>query len=161
MVGVFKRLAVIDEDEEDDDVESDEDWRLGKDSDTEEDIDFEEESIKDRLSRAHELAANSHKGRFFGLQKIGMKKILEHVSFDKQTAVERAMTTLLLASLPKSLPCRDIEMLEITAFIKGAISDDKCLGRFLYIHGSPGTGKLAAPENIYRVIYEALSGQKG
>lgn len=36
--------------------------------------------------------------------------------------------------------CR--EMLEITAFIKDAISDDKCLGRCLYIHGVPGTGKV-------------------
>ncbi|KAL6228297.1 hypothetical protein ACLB2K_002250 [Fragaria x ananassa] len=100
-------------------------------------------------------------------------------------------------------------MLEISAFIKGAISDDKSVGRCLYIHGVPGTGKtmsvlavmrnlrtevdagsmmlckggynfssdssphqsirpycfveinglkLASPENIYRVRYEALSG---
>ncbi|XP_062004255.1 origin of replication complex subunit 1A-like [Rosa rugosa] len=197
----FKRLAEIDDDEkdddDDDDAESDEDWKRGKDSDsdTEEDVEFEEESTKNILakpSRAHELAANSHKGRFFGLQKIGMKKIPEHVRCHKQTALERAKSTLLLASLPKSLPCRDKEMLEISAFIKGAISDDKCLGRCLYIHGVPGTGKtmsvlavmrnlrsevdagsirpycfveinglkLAAPENIYRVIYEALSGHR-
>lgn len=50
---------------------------------------------------------NSHKGRFFGLQKIGMKKIPGHVRCHKQTALERAKATLLLASLPKSLPCRD------------------------------------------------------
>lgn len=31
---------------------------------------------------------------------------------------------------------------EITAFIKGAICDDQCLGRCLYIHGVPGTGKV-------------------
>ncbi|XP_050363029.1 origin of replication complex subunit 1A-like [Argentina anserina] len=193
----FKRLAEIDDDEEHDDAETDEDWKRGKDSDsdTEEEIEFEEESTKNILakpSRAHELAANSHKGRFFGLQKIGMKKIPKHVRCHKQTALERAKSTLLLASLPKSLPCRDKEMLEISTFIKGAISDDKCLGRCLYIHGVPGTGKtmsvlavmrslrsevdagnikpycfveinglkLAAPENIYRVIYEALSGHR-
>lgn len=34
------------------------------------------------------------------------------------------------------------EMEEITAFIKGAICDDQCLGRCLYIHGVPGTGKV-------------------
>lgn len=33
-------------------------------------------------------------------------------------------------------------MEEITAFIKGAICDDQCLGRCLYIHGVPGTGKV-------------------
>ncbi|VVA32776.1 PREDICTED: origin [Prunus dulcis] len=194
----FKRLAEIDNGEVDDDgAESDEDWKLSKDpgSDTEEEMDYDEESIKNILakpSRAHELAANSQKGRFFGLQKIGVKKIPEHVRCHKQTDLERAKAALLLASLPKSLPCRDKEMLEITAFIKDAISDDKCLGRCLYIHGVPGTGKtmsvlavmrnlrtevdagsirpysfveinglkLASPENIYRVIYEALSGHR-
>ncbi|KAL6294554.1 hypothetical protein ACE6H2_002696 [Prunus campanulata] len=194
----FKRLAEIDNGEEDDDgAESDGDWKLSKDpdSDTEEEMDYDEESIKNILakpSRAHELAANSQKGRFFGLQKIGVKKIPEHVRCHKQTDLERAKAALLLASLPKSLPCRDKEMLEITAFIKDAISDDKCLGRCLYIHGVPGTGKtmsvlavmrnlrteidagiirpyyfveinglkLASPENIYRVIYEALSGHR-
>ncbi|KAK9950817.1 hypothetical protein M0R45_006284 [Rubus argutus] len=166
----FKRLAEIDDDEEDDDAESDEDWKLGKysDSDTEEDVDFEEESIKNILAKPFDL----------------MSWLQIHI--------KGAKATLLLASLPKSLPCRDKEMLEITAFIKGAISDDKCLGRCLYIHGVPGTGKtmsvlavmrnlrsevdagsirpycfveinglkLAAPENIYRVIYEALSGYR-
>ena len=34
------------------------------------------------------------------------------------------------------------EMDEIITFIKGAISDDQCLGRCLYIHGVPGTGKV-------------------
>lgn len=91
-----------------------------------------------------------------------------------------------------SSPCRNKEIEEIAAFIKGAISDGQCLGRCLYIHGVPGTGKtmsvlavmrnlkievdagnikpycfieinglkLASPENIYRVIYEALTGHR-
>ena len=36
--------------------------------------------------------------------------------------------------------CREME--EITSFVKGAICDDQCLGRCLYIHGVPGTGKV-------------------
>ncbi|BBH02204.1 origin recognition complex 1 [Prunus dulcis] len=153
---IFKRLAEIDNGEVDDDgAESDEDWKLSKDpdSDTEEEMDYDEESIKNILakpSRAHELAANSQKGRFFGLQKIGVKKIPEHVRCHKQTDLERAKAALLLASLPKSLPCRDKEMLEITAFIKDAISDDKCLGRCLYIHGVPGTGKTMSVLAVMR-----------
>ncbi|KAL5052825.1 hypothetical protein RYX36_033507, partial [Vicia faba] len=135
---------------------------------------------------------NLHKGRFFGLQKIGTKRIPEHIRSHKQTNLERAKASLLLASLPKSLPCRNKEMDEITTFIRGAISDNQCLGRCLYIHGVPGTGKtmsvlsvmrslrsevdagnikpycfveinglkLATPENIYKVIYEALSGHR-
>lgn len=193
----FKRLAEINnEDGEADDDDRDEDWISSKDSESEseEDTDFEEEDEKRKLSgpSTRELAANSSKGRFFGLQKIGTKRIPQHVRCHKQTELERAKQTLLLATLPKSLPCRNKEMEEITAIVKGAICDDQCLGRCLYIHGVPGTGKtmsvlavmrnlrseldsgsinpycfieinglkLASAENIYRVIYEALSGHR-
>ena len=50
---------------------------------------------------------NSRKGQFCGLQKIGAKKIPEHIRCHKQTELERAKATLMLASLPKSLPCRN------------------------------------------------------
>ncbi|EEF48892.1 origin recognition complex subunit, putative [Ricinus communis] len=190
----FKRLAEIDNGEE---VRNDEDWNCSKDaeSETDEDMEYGEENVKNLQARAflsHELAANSRKGQFFGLQKIGAKKIPEHVRCHKKTELEKAKATLLLATLPKSLPCRNKEMEEVTAFIKGAICDDQCLGRCLYIHGVPGTGKtmsvlavmrnlrsevdagnikpycfvevnglkLASPENIYRVIYEALTGHR-
>ncbi|XWS52515.1 hypothetical protein CRYUN_Cryun11dG0077100 [Craigia yunnanensis] len=194
----FKRLAEIDNDEADGEcVNIDEDWNSCKeaDSDTDEDMEYEEENARiaqARPSPTHQLAANSRKGHFFGLKKIGTKKIPEHVRCHKQTKLERAKATLLLATLPKSLPCRNKEMEEITTFIKGAICDDQCLGRCLYIHGVPGTGKtmsvlavmrniksevdagsirpycfvevnglkLASPENIYRVIYEALTGNR-
>ncbi|KAL2490198.1 Origin of replication complex subunit 1A [Abeliophyllum distichum] len=189
----FKRIAEIDSYEED----GEEDWNSCEDSDldTEEDLEYEEEIKRSSLtgpSPAHPLAANSRKGRIFGLQKIGAKKVPEHVRLHKQTDLEKAKATLLLATLPKSLPFRDKEIDEITAFIKGAICDDQCLGRCLYIHGVPGTGKtmsflsvmrnlrsevdagsiqpycfveinglkLGSPENIYTVIYEALSGHK-
>ncbi|XAR60383.1 hypothetical protein NMG60_11033733 [Bertholletia excelsa] len=194
----FKRLAEINNSEEDaGEADSDKDWDSCEDADpdTEDDVEYEEENrtnLFTRPSTIHHLAANSREGRIFGLQKIGMKKIPEHVRCRKQTELERAKATLLLATLPKSLPCRNKEMEEITAFIKGAICDDQCLGRCLYIHGVPGTGKtmsvlavmrnlksevdagnirpycfveinglkLASPENIYRVIYEALSGHR-
>ncbi|CAL1391141.1 unnamed protein product [Linum trigynum] len=194
----FKRIAEIDnEGEEGEDAGSDEDWNSSKDvvSDSEDDMEYEAEADKylpHRTSSTHALAANSNKGHFYGLQKIGTKRIPEHVRCHKQTDLERAKATLLLATLPKSLPCRNKEMDEITTFIKGAICDDQCLGRCLYIHGVPGTGKtmsvlsvmrnlrsevdagtvkpysfvevnglkLASPENIYRVIYEALSGHR-
>ncbi|KMT14480.1 hypothetical protein BVRB_4g072530 [Beta vulgaris subsp. vulgaris] len=198
----FKRLAEIndgeeddDNDDDDDDSVSDDDWKSTKDSESEsEDVDFEEEIEKRKSSgpSSQELAANSRKGRIFGFQKIGTKSIPRHVRCHKQTELEKAKQTLLLANLPKSLPCRNKEMDEITTFIKGAICDDQCLGRCLYIHGVPGTGKtmsvlavmrslkseldsgsikpysfieinglkLATAENIYRVIYEALSGHR-
>lgn len=194
----FKRLAEFDKEEEDGlEDDSDEDWisRNEAYSETDEDMDFEEERVKNlqsRSSMAHICAANSRRGHFFGLQKIGTKRIPEHVRCHKKTDLERAKAMLLLATLPKSLPCRNKEMEEIMAFIMGAICEDQCLGRCLYVHGVPGTGKtmtvlavmrnlrsevdagrirpycfvdinglkLASPENIYKVIYEALTGHR-
>ncbi|ESQ38187.1 hypothetical protein EUTSA_v10029404mg [Eutrema salsugineum] len=195
----FKRLAEL----ADGDSESDHEWNSKKeeeeiDSDDEEmEFDDDEESGRGdskskRGGSTSARAANSLKGRFFGLEKVGAKRIPEHVRCHKQTELEKAKATLLLATRPKSLPCRNKEMEEITAFIKGSISDDQCLGRCMYIHGVPGTGKtisvlsvmknlkaeveagsvnpycfveinglkLASPENIYTVIYEALSGHR-
>ncbi|PIA58745.1 hypothetical protein AQUCO_00500589v1 [Aquilegia coerulea] len=194
----FKRLAEIDNEKEDDkDSDSDEEWECHKDlsSDTDEDLDLEEENRKGPVNGqlpTHQLAANSRKGQIYGLQKIGTKKIPDHVRCRKQTVLEKAQATLLLATLPKHLPCRNKEMDDIASFIKGAICDDQCLGRCLYIHGVPGTGKtmsvlsvmrnlrsevdagsikpycfieinglrLGSPENIYKVIYEAISGHR-
>ncbi|KAI3891173.1 hypothetical protein MKW98_007478 [Papaver atlanticum] len=194
----FKRLADVDN-EEDDDKEAvgDEDWESCSDS-----ISDPEENLKSARKKrsisasgqspGHEFAANAQGGKFFGLHKIGTKRILEHVKGHKHSEIEKAKATLLLATLPKSPPCRDKEMKEITEFVKGAVSIDQCLGRYLYIHGVPGTGKtmsvlaamrnlrsevdagsvrsfcfvevnglkLASPENIYRVIYEKLSGHR-
>ncbi|CAM8924572.1 unnamed protein product [Rhodiola kirilowii] len=192
----FKRLEDVNDDAEDsEEAESDEDWSSAvvPDSDVEEGTDFDEkQNLASGVSLTHLLAANSRKGRIFGLQKIGAKIIPEHARRQKQSELERAKATLLLATLPKSLPCRNKEIEEITTFIKGGICDDQCLGRCLYIHGVPGTGKtmsvltvmrnlkseveagsinpynfveinglkLATPENIYRVIYEALTGHR-
>ncbi|KAI3861248.1 hypothetical protein MKW92_031811 [Papaver armeniacum] len=194
----FKRLADIDN-EEDDDKEAvkDEDWESCSDSisDPEENL----KSARKKLnfsasgqSSGHGFAANAQGGKFFGLHKIGTKKILEHVKGHRQTEIEKAKATLLLATLPKSPPCRNKEMEEIIEFVKGAVGNGQCRGHCLYIHGVPGTGKtmsvlaamrnlrsevdagrispycfveinglkLASPENIYRVIYEKLSGHR-
>lgn len=51
-------------------------------------------------------SAESRKGNFFGLQKIGAKKIPEHVRSHNLTELEKANGTLLLATLPTSRPCR-------------------------------------------------------
>jgi len=195
----FKRLADIDDEPEAKDDPSDEPYNAGNDyvSDTDEDSEYDEEDepatrCVARKNESHGLAANSRTGRIYGLQKIGIRKIPEHVRCHQKTALEKAKATLLLATLPKSLPCRDKEMEEISTFVKDAIYNDQCLGRCLYIHGVPGTGKtmsvlavmrrlrsefdsgalrpycfieinglkLASPENIYKVIYEQLSGHR-
>ncbi|KAI0493122.1 hypothetical protein KFK09_027398 [Dendrobium nobile] len=193
----FKRLAEVADTDNDEEAGNDEDWKYSNDSDcdSEDDSDFDDDIVGKfscHDTPTHELAANSRRGRIFGLHKIGLKKIPEHVRLHKPTDLERAKSMLLLTALPKTLPCRTKEMEEITLFIKGAICEDHCLGRCLYIHGVPGTGKtmtvltvlknlrtevdagkmrpycfvevnglkLSSPENIYRVIYEALSGHR-
>ncbi|CAA0805789.1 Origin of replication complex subunit 1A [Striga hermonthica] len=154
----FKRIAEIDNDDDGEGAEkddNDDDWDSYDDSDSasEDDIDYDDEtkiSSLAQVSLSHPVAANSRKGRIFGLQKIGAKRIPEHVRCHKQTDLEKAKASLLLATLPKSLPCRDKEMLEITSFIKGAICDEQCLGRCLYIHGVPGTGKTMSVLAVMR-----------
>ncbi|XP_073103764.1 origin of replication complex subunit 1 isoform X1 [Elaeis guineensis] len=152
----FKRITDIDNDDEDgEEAGNDEEWKFPEDlhGDIDENSEYEEHKTIDysaQKNRTHELAANSHKGRIFGLQRIGIKKIPEHVRSHKQTDLEKAKATLLLATLPKSLPCRNKEMEEIAAFIKGAICDDQCLGRCLYIHGVPGTGKTMSVLAVMR-----------
>ncbi|XP_078442555.1 origin of replication complex subunit 1B-like [Wolffia australiana] len=140
----FKRLAELDGSDDGLD-DTDEEWKFSANDDqsSDEDSEYENESPRVSIQKApiRSVAANSCKGRIFGLQKIGMKTIPEHVRSHKQTELERAKHKLLLATLPKSLPCRSKEMEEITLFIKNAISEDNCLGRCLYIHGVPGTGK--------------------
>ncbi|XP_031118039.1 origin of replication complex subunit 1B-like [Ipomoea triloba] len=41
-------------------------------------------------------------------------------------------------------------MEEITAYIKGSICEDQCLGKCLYIHGVPGTGKTMSVLSVMR-----------
>ncbi|KFK32201.1 hypothetical protein AALP_AA6G210400 [Arabis alpina] len=154
----FKRLAELG----DGDSESDQEWNARKEEEEEFDSDDEEvefddeESVRGRGSESKKRvmtsvrAANSLKGRFFGLEKVGTKRIPEHVRCHKQTELEKAKATLLLATRPKSLPCRNKEMEEITAFIKGSISDDQCLGRCMYIHGVPGTGKTISVLSVMK-----------
>ncbi|KAF6151760.1 hypothetical protein GIB67_010334 [Kingdonia uniflora] len=151
----FKRLAEVDNNEEDNGKgDNDEEWGscMHSGSDIENDLEYEDQDLKASLIGLphHEVAANSWKGRIFGIQKIGAKKIPEHVRCHKQTELERAKTTLLLATLPKSLPCRNKEMEEITAFVRDAIYDDQCLGRCLYIYGVPGTGKTMSVLSVMK-----------
>ncbi|KAK4785850.1 hypothetical protein SAY86_002539 [Trapa natans] len=155
-----------------------------------EDTNYDDERAGSLQTKATELAENSRKGELFELQKIGTEQIPQHTCCHKQTELERAKAALLLTTLPKSLPCREKEMNEISTFIKGAIHGDQCSGRCLYVHGVPGSGKtmsvlavmrnlksqlddgllkpycfvdinalkLASQQNIYKVIYQSLTG---
>ncbi|PKA59940.1 hypothetical protein AXF42_Ash015998 [Apostasia shenzhenica] len=179
----FKRLSDVADADNEEDPDYDEDWRFSSDSgsESEDDSDFDDDAID--ISSAlefpsHECSANSRKGRIFGLHKIGLKKIPEHVRLHKPTDLENARTMLMLATLPKSLPCRNKELEEITAFIKGALCEDQCFGRCLYIYGVPGTGKTMTVLTVMRnlrtevnagkmtpycfveVIYESLTGHR-
>ncbi|XP_078167818.1 origin of replication complex subunit 1-like isoform X1 [Carex rostrata] len=188
----FKRLSDIDGDTCDGyraEINESSDYEM----DSDQESDNNDTSIKrssSSRSRSKVFAANSRKGRAFWLPKIAETKTQGHGKRHKQTKLEKASAALSLASCPMSHPCRNKEMEEIKTFVKGAIGDDQCLGRCLYIHGVPGTGKtmsvravmrnlksevdlgvllpfcfietngmkLSSPNNIYKVIYEQLSG---
>nr|AAK69447.1 origin recognition complex 1 [Arabidopsis thaliana] len=147
--GSFKRVAELADGDED----SDQEWNGRKEEEidySDEEIEFDDEESVRGVSKSKRGGANSRKGRFFGVEKVGMKRIPEHVRCHKQSELEKAKATLLLATRPKSLPCRSKEMEEITAFIKGSISDDQCLGRCMYIHGVPGTGKTISVLSVMK-----------
>ncbi|XVE60016.1 hypothetical protein DITRI_Ditri05aG0092900 [Diplodiscus trichospermus] len=91
-------------------------------------------------------ALSSQKGSFFGLQKIGAKKIREHVRCHKQTELERAKATLLLAKLPKSLPCRNKNKMSVMAVMRN-------------IKSEVDAGSII-PYCFVEVIYEASTGHR-
>lgn len=199
----FKRLADVDAEKESDSTSvSENDWDSNEDS--EDDVEDEECDQKHVNGRSTAKTPSSHKaplsakavnvyrGRIVGLEKVGAKRIPD-VRRRRQTDIDKAKTTLMLASSPGSLPCRNKEIDEITGFVTGALAaGNQCLGRCLYIHGVPGTGKtatvltvmknlqakvdagivqpyrfveinglkLAQPENLYKVLYEALTGHR-
>ncbi|KAL3818134.1 hypothetical protein ACJIZ3_004039 [Penstemon smallii] len=152
----FRRISEIDNNEDDvEEAENDEDWNSCNESDydTEEEIEYKDEKKIGSLSKpspSHPLAANSRKGQIYRLEKIGAKKIPAHGRCHKQTDLEKAKSALLLATFPKSPPCRNKEMDEITTFIKSAICDEQCLGRCLFICGVPGTGKTMSVLSVMR-----------
>ncbi|CAA6667334.1 unnamed protein product [Spirodela intermedia] len=143
----FKRLAEIDGYDNDED-DTDEEWKFSKDDDdsTDGDSEYEKESSR---GPAYKHQMQLMQGKDFGLQKVGIKKIPEHVRCHKQTELEKAKTMLLLATLPKSLPCRTKNGGDHYLH-KNAISEENCLGRCLYIHGVPGTGKTMTVHTVMR-----------
>ncbi|XP_057844881.2 origin of replication complex subunit 1 isoform X2 [Cryptomeria japonica] len=203
----FKRLADADVDEESNrSLDSENDWNSSEDS-GEDDFEDEEEDFQEKPVKAKSTAktpcsqksslsvkaVNTYRGCIIGLEKIGTKKIPDRARCRRQTDLDRAKATLMLAASPGSLPCRNKEIDEITGFVMGALAaGSQCLGRCLYIHGVPGTGKtatvltvmkklrakvdakviqpyrfveinglkLAQPENLYKVLYEALTGHR-
>eukprot|EP01018_Ginkgo_biloba_P017104 Gb_26632 [translate_table: standard] len=201
----FKRLADTDVDEVNDTTDSENDWDSSEDS--EEDIKDEEEECEQKHSKGRSTAktqcsqknsvsakaVNVRRGHIIGLERIGTKKIPDGARRRQQSDLDKAKATLMLASSPGSLPCRNKEIEEIAGFVTGALAaGNQCLGRCLYIHGVPGTGKtatvltvmknlrakadaesiqpyrfveinglkLATPENLYKVLYEALTGHR-
>lgn len=195
----FKRLADADAEKESDSTSvSENDWDSTEDDEDEE---CEQKHVNGRsttktpCSQKAPLSAkavNVYKGHIIGLGKVGAK-IIPDVRRRRQTDLDKAKTTLMLASSPGSLPCRNKEIDEITGFVTGALAaGNQCLGRCLYIHGVPGTGKtatvltvmknlqakvdagiiqpyrfveinglkLSQPENLYKVLYEALTGHR-
>lgn len=102
---------------------------------------------------------------------IQFSGIVEEFEYVKKSAKEKAITAdekdsnlavarkrLHVSALPKSLPCRDKEYLEIYSFLEGNIMDG--IGGCIYVSGVPGTGKTATTTAVIRALkVEAEKGE--
>lgn len=71
---------------------------------------------------------------------------------DGSNNLAAARKRLHVSAVPKSLPCREQEYLEIYSFLEGNIIDK--IGGCMYISGVPGTGKTATATAVIRALKE-------
>lgn len=69
-----------------------------------------------------------------------------------QNAYENARERLQLSSIPRTLPCRQVEFLEIAAHIESSL--DERSGQCIYVSGVPGTGKTATMRAVVRHLQQ-------
>ncbi len=67
--------------------------------------------------------------------------------------LELARSALALATVPRSLPCREAERARVAAFVESAVCDEETgSGRCLYVSGIPGTGKTATVLDVMKSL---------
>lgn len=95
---------------------------------------------------------------------IQFSGIVEEYEYVKKSAKEKATIEdendsnnfaaarkrLHVSAVPKSLPCREKEYMEIYSFLEGNISDG--IGGCMYVSGVPGTGKTATTTAVVRAL---------
>ncbi|KAI5064911.1 hypothetical protein GOP47_0019606 [Adiantum capillus-veneris] len=153
----FKRIS---DDDENGQASSDE----PEDSQTEieEDHESDSDSHDDNKRSSQKLLGSSKKSspptraanvRGGHLSKVGAKVIPATARRKPATAFERAKAALRLTATPESLPCREREMGEISAFVTDAVvAGNGTLGHCLYISGVPGTGKTATVMEVMQKL---------
>lgn len=102
---------------------------------------------------------------------IQFSGVVEEYEYVKKSAKEKAITAdendsslaaarkrLHVSAVPKSLPCREKEYMEIYSFLEGNIADG--IGGCMYVSGVPGTGKTATTTAVIRALkVEAEKGE--
>lgn len=97
---------------------------------------------------------------------IQFSGVVEQYEYVKKSAKKRAIPAdeditnnlatarkrLHVSAVPKSLPCRENEYMEIYSFLEGSITDK--IGGCMYISGVPGTGKTATTTAVIRALKE-------
>ena len=71
-------------------------------------------------------------------------------SDEERDEFSSARKRLHVAAVPKSLPCRENEFIEIYNFLEGNLCDE--IGGCIYISGVPGTGKTATTTAVVRSL---------
>lgn len=82
--------------------------------------------------------------------KKSAKEKAVNIEEDKSNILAVARKRLHVSAVPKSLPCREKEYMEIYSFLEGNIVDK--IGGCMYISGVPGTGKTATTTAVIRAL---------
>ncbi|KAL4423946.1 hypothetical protein ABPG75_001247 [Micractinium tetrahymenae] len=141
-----------------------EEWSAGGESESEED-DEEDDAFKP----SHELRPAGGKRRKGGagggginrrkqggdeyLAQVGALAVPEHARQQQRagsSALSQARSMLTLTAVPRTLPCREGERMQILEFVEEVLEEDG--GKCLYVSGIPGTGKTATVLEIMRTL---------
>lgn len=74
------------------------------------------------------------------------------------TSLAMARRRLHVSAVPKTLPCREKEFVEIYSFLEGNLLDET--GGCIYISGVPGTGKTATTTAVIRALQAEVQSRK-
>lgn len=83
------------------------------------------------------------------IKKSAKEKAIQADKDDPQS-LAAARKRLHVSAVPKSLPCREKEYMDIYSFLEGNIVDK--IGGCMYISGVPGTGKTATTTAVIRAL---------
>ncbi|KAG5681643.1 hypothetical protein PVAND_011058 [Polypedilum vanderplanki] len=84
------------------------------------------------------------------VKKSAKKRVIDEDGDIDMSGLAVARKRLHVSAVPKSLPCREKEYMEIYSFLESNLNDQ--IGGCIYISGVPGTGKTATTTAVIRAL---------